>query len=398
VIEWNEWDAVKMGRKTEILGWLASRQEAMVELLGELVNIDSGSYDKAGVDAVGGRVAEFLAGYDIATSVLPVEGFGDTLLARTSAVRREHGRSNYLLLGHRDTVFARGEVARRRFSLSGDRAYGPGVADMKAGLVMNAFILAAFRQFADHVPVVMMMTGDEEIGSQASLAHIAAEARFAKAVFNAEPARVTGNFVTGRKGGFTYRFTVEGKAAHAGVNFTEGASAIGELAHKINALHALTDVAEGITLNVGLVSGGSSTNTVAARAAAELDVRFIDNTQRERLIGQIEAILRNPTVAGTSISFDRQSESLPLAPTPENEHLARCYIEAAQALGLEITGEYTGGCADSGITASAGAPTVCGTGPVGGKAHTEGEYILTATLSERARVVAATIDGLSHGS
>jgi acetylornithine deacetylase/succinyl-diaminopimelate desuccinylase-like protein len=221
------------------------------------------------------------------------------------------------LLGHRDTVFARGEVARRRFSLSGDRAYGPGVADMKAGLVMNAFILAAFRQFADHVPVVMMMTGDEEIGSQASLAHIGAEARFAKAVFNAEPARVTGNFVTGRKGGFTYRFTVEGKAAHAGVNFTEGASAIGELAHKINALHALTDVAEGITLNVGLVSGGSSTNTVAARAAAELDVRFIDNTQRERLIRQIEAILRNPTVAGTSISFDRQSESLPLAPTPE---------------------------------------------------------------------------------
>ena len=165
-------------------------------------------------------------------------------------------------MGHRDTVFDKGEASRRPFRIAADRAYGPGVADMKAGLVMNAIILAAFQRFAPDVPVAVMMTGDEEIGSQASLAHIHEEARFARAVFNAEPARPTGNFVSGRKGGFTYRFDISGRAAHAGVNFTDGVSAISELARKITALDALTDVRSGITLNVGLVSGGSSTNTV----------------------------------------------------------------------------------------------------------------------------------------
>jgi glutamate carboxypeptidase len=383
-----------MNERPDIIEWLASRQDAMTELLGEIVNIDSGSYDKSGVDAVGERLSVFLAEHDLSTNALPVEGFGDTLLAGTTTVRRDGERSNYVLLGHRDTVFTKGEVARRGFHVSADRAYGPGVADMKAGLVMNAFILAAFRRFADHVPVVMMMTGDEEIGSQASVAHIASEARFAKAVFNAEPARANGNIVTRRSGGFTYNFAIKGKGAHAGVNFTHGASAISELAHKINALHALTDVTGGITLNVGLVNGGSSTNTVAAAATAELDVRFNDNCQRDHLIQRIESILQTPVISGTSTTFSRQSESLPLGPTSDNVHLAHSYLETARKLGLELSGERTGGCADSGITANAGAPTICGTGPVGGNAHTEDEYILVATLAERARIVAATIEGL----
>ena len=256
---------------------------------------------------------------------------------------------------------------------------------------MNAFILAAFQKFAPNVPVVVMMTGDEEIGSQASLVHIREEACFARAVFNAEPARPTGNFVSGRKGGFTYRFEIGGKAAHAGVNFTEGVSAIGELAHKITALHALTDVENGITLNVGLVSGGSSTNTVAAKASGEVDVRFVDGEQRGRLIADIEAILARSTVPGAITTFERRSESLPLAPTSENTALSTLYREAAASLGFDVSGEYTGGCADSGIASSAGAPTVCATGPVGGKAHTEDEYILVETLSQRASIVAKSI-------
>ncbi len=378
----------------EILDWIASQQDNMVSLLAELVTIDSGSYDKEGVDAVGIRLTRFFADHGIATDVRPVDVFGDTLLAGTGAVRHDAGRHNILLMGHRDTVFGKGEAARRPFHVSGGRAYGPGVADMKAGLVMNAFILAAFQKFAPDIPVAFLMTGDEEIGSQASLKHIADEARFARAVFNAEPARPTGNFVSGRKGGFTYRFDISGKAAHAGVNFTEGVSAIGELANKITALHGLSDVAAGITLNVGLVSGGSSTNTVAAKASGEVDVRFVDNEQRSRLIADIEAILMHSTVPMATTVFERQSESLPLAPTPENEALSAIYREAAAALGFDIAGEFTGGCADSGIASSAGAPTVCATGPVGGKAHTEDEYIIVETLSQRASIVAASIGRL----
>lgn len=378
-------------RDTEILQWIFSQQDNMVSLLATLVNVDSGSYDKEGVDAVGALLSRFFAGHDLQTTVRPVADFGDTLLVGTAAVRRDAGRHNILLMGHRDTVFGKGEAARRPFGIQGDRAYGPGVADMKAGLVMNAFVLAAFQTFAPEVPLVVMLTGDEEIGSQASLAHIDEEARFARAVFNAEPARPTGNFVTGRKGGFTYRFEIGGKAAHAGVNFTEGASAIGELAHKITALHALTDVPQGITLNVGLASGGSSTNTVAAKASGEVDVRFVNGQQRDRLIADIEAILSRPAVPGTTTTFERKSESLPLAPTPENAALSAIYREAAASIGFEISGEFTGGCADSGIASSAGAPTVCATGPVGGKAHTEEEYILVETLSQRAAIVAASI-------
>jgi glutamate carboxypeptidase len=378
-------------REAEILEWISSQQDNMVSLLSTLVNVDSGSYDKEGVDAVGVLLSRFFADHGIQTRALPVERFGDTLLAGTKAVRRDGGRHNILLMGHRDTVFGKGEAARRPFHIVGDRAYGPGVADMKAGLVMNAFILAAFQKFSPDVPVVVMMTGDEEIGSQASRAHIEEEAGFAGAVFNAEPARPTGNFVSGRKGGFTYRFEIGGKAAHAGVNFTEGVSAISELAHKITALHGLTDVERGITLNVGLVNGGSSTNTVAAKASGEVDVRFVDGEQRGRLITDIEATLAGAIVPGATITFERQSESLPLAPTPDNVVLSALYCGAAAALGFDIVGEYTGGCADSGIASSAGAPTVCATGPVGGKAHTEDEYILVETLSQRASIVAASI-------
>ncbi|KQY21124.1 M20 family metallopeptidase [Rhizobium sp. Root482] len=378
-------------REAEILEWISSQQDNMVSLLSTLVNVDSGSYDKEGVDAVGVLLSRFFADHGIQTRALPVERFGDTLLAGTKAVRRDGGRHNILLMGHRDTVFGKGEAARRPFHIVGDRAYGPGVADMKAGLVMNAFILAAFQKFSPDVPVVVMMTGDEEIGSQASRAHIEEEAGFARAVFNAEPARPTGNFVSGRKGGFTYRFEIGGKAAHAGVNFTEGVSAISELAHKITALHGLTDVERGITLNVGLVNGGSSTNTVAAKASGEVDVRFVDGEQRGRLITDIEAILAGAIVPGATITFERQSESLPLAPTPDNVVLSALYCGAAAALGFDIVGEYTGGCADSGIASSAGAPTVCAAGPVGGKAHTGDEYILVETLSQRASIVAASI-------
>lgn len=374
-----------------ILEWISSQQESMMSLLATLVNTDSGSYDKAGVDAVGMLLSKFFADHGIKTTTLPLEGFGDTLLAGTGAVRRDAGRHNVVLMGHRDTVFSKGETSRRPFHVAASHAYGPGVADMKAGLVTNAFILAAFQRFEPDVPVVVMMTGDEEIGSQASLAHIREEACFARAVFNAEPARPTGNFVSGRKGGFTYRFDINGKAAHAGVNFTDGVSAIGELAHKITGLHALTDVDSGITLNVGLVSGGSSTNTVAAQAIGEVDVRFVDNFQRDRLIAEIEAILVLPTIPRSTTTFVRQSESLPLTPTPENVRLSDLYRQAATSLGFDVYGEYTGGCADSGITDSTGAPTVCGTGPVGGKAHTEDEYILVGTLSERASIVAASI-------
>jgi len=371
--------------------WLAEQQEAMIQLLSQLVNIDSGSYDKDGVDAVGVRLTDFFAEHDIHVTTTPNAHFGDILRAATGDAKEGSGRHNILLMGHRDTVFPKGEAARRPFHISAGRAYGPGVADMKAGLVMNAFIMAAFKRFAPEVPLVALMTGDEEIGSGTSRAVIEHEAKQAIAVFNSEPGRASGNVVTGRKGGFTYRFDITGKAAHSGVNFTDGASAIGELAHKITALHGLTRIEDGITLNVGLVKGGHSVNTTAPDASGEVDVRFITNEQRDELFAKIEAILSSTTTPGTSIKAERKSGFLPLVPTAGSELLTEKYLLSAHEMGLSISGEFTGGCADSGFAASTGAPTICGVGPVGGKAHTVEEYIEVASLSERARVVAKTI-------
>src|SRR5690606_30408183 len=247
-------------REAQITAWLAEQKDAMIALLREVVNIDSGTYDKAGVDAVGARFEQFFAEHGLPTRREPNERFGDAIHIRLDD--RLTNEKPVLLLGHRDTVFSKGEAERRPFRIEGDRAYGPGVADMKAGLVMNAFVLAAFRKFGAPVPVVGLITSDEEIGSPACRPIIERAAKEARAVLNSEPGRPTGNVVTGRKGGVFMRMTIEGRPAHSGGNFEKGISAIGELAHKIIAIHKLTDLAKGTTLNVGIMRGGEAVNMV----------------------------------------------------------------------------------------------------------------------------------------
>src|SRR5215212_7582244 len=238
-----------------VVEWLGAQKGAMLKLLEDIVNIDGGSYDKAGVDAVGVRLRAFLEEQGIACETIENEKFGDALRATVGGP----SNSAVMLMGHRDTVFPKGEPTRRPFKIENGKAYGPGVADMKAGLVMNAFVLAAFHRFGGApAPLVGLFTGDEEIGSPEGRSVIEAEARRARAVFNSEPGRVSGNVVTGRKGGVFMAFRVIGKAAHSGGNFTDGISAIEELARKVQAIHALTDPERGVTLNVGLVSGGQS--------------------------------------------------------------------------------------------------------------------------------------------
>ncbi|HYZ21002.1 MAG TPA: M20/M25/M40 family metallo-hydrolase [Rhodopila sp.] len=250
--------------EAEIAAWLASQHTAMIDLLREMVDIDSGSYNKPGIDAVGDVVRRFLESHGLTVQVIPQSRHGDCLRATISGQDASGNKAgSIMLMGHRDTVFPDGEAARRPFAIRDGIAYGPGVADMKAGLVMNCFILAAFAKFGGApAPLVGLFTGDEEIGSPEGRAVIEAEARKARVVFNSEPGRVSGNVVTGRKGGVFMHFRITGKAAHSGGNFQAGISAIEELARKVQAIHVLTDLDRGITLNVGLVSGGQSVKTV----------------------------------------------------------------------------------------------------------------------------------------
>lgn len=384
-----------MDEAERITGWLAGQQEAMVALLRELVDTDSGSYNKPGIDAVGAAIERFLAGHGIPTERIRQSRHGDCIRATPpfhgEAAGGNAGR-NIVLMGHRDTVFPDGEAARRPFTISGDIATGPGVADMKAGLVMNAFVLAAFHRFGGNpAPLVGLFTGDEEIGSPEGRAVIEAEARQARVVFNAEPGRVSGNVVTGRKGGVFSVMRITGRAAHSGGNFEEGISAIEELARKITAIHALTDLARGITLNVGLVAGGQSVNTVAPWAEGQIDLRYIHPADRDDIMARIAAIVARAEVPGTSAVLEIRGEFLPLNQSPAAKRLFELYVEAARASGFATAGEFTGGCADSGFAAAVGAPTICAVGPVGGKAHSPDEFLRVSSLVPRAQACARAI-------
>ena len=378
------------GHEAKICDWLSQQHQAMLGLLEEVVNIDSGSYDKAGVDRVGDRFIQFYSERGLLTRVEPHETYGDAI-----HIRLDDSLSNekpIVLMGHRDTVFPKGEVARRRFKIEGSRAYGPGVADMKAGLVMNAFVLDAFKRFGGApAPLAGLITSDEEIASPSSRPVIERVARGASAVFNSEPGRPTGNVVTGRKGGIFLRCEVVGRAAHSGGAFEKGISAIGELAHKIVALHAITDLKRGITVNVGLVSGGQSVNTTAPLAEGRIDLRYVKPADRTYALAAMQRIVDTATVPGTTAKLEILGEFAPLTQSEASERIFQAYGAASKALGMTVVGEFSGGCADSGFTAGVGCPTVCAVGPVGGNAHTVEEYLEVTSLVPRAQALALAI-------
>lgn len=373
------------------IDWLGGQQAAMQALLQRIVDIDSGSQQEAGVTAVAEVLSAHLEAAGIAVTLHAVPGYGVCLDAQVpgSASGAPNG-APILLMGHMDTVFPAGTAARRPFRVEGGRAYGPGVADMKSGLVMNVFVAEALARCGGNaLPVRLFFSCDEEIGSPATRERIMDVARGARAVFNAEPGRVSGNLVTGRKGSMVVEFEVEGVAAHAGINHAQGASAIDALARKILALHALTDAGRGITTNVGCVQGGIVPNMVAPHATAQLDVRFTADTDVDALYEQVRAIVEAEAPARTRGRITAMRRTQPMAQTPAT--LLALYQRGARQLGFSVEGEFTGGAADSGLTASVGTPTLCGTGPVGGHAHTEREYCELSTFVPRAQALALAI-------
>jgi glutamate carboxypeptidase len=376
--------------ETRITNWLAEQKTQMLRLLEEVVNIDSGSYDKAGVDAVGARFVEYFKSEGMIVNVERHETYGDAI-----HVRLDDAPTNekpIVLMGHRDTVFPKGEARRRPFRIVDGRAYGPGVADMKGGLVLNAFVLSAFKRFGgNRAPLAGLITSDEETASPACRSVIERVAKDARCVLNSEPGRPSGNVVTGRKGGVFMRMEVLGRAAHSGGNFEKGISAIGEIAHKIVALHALTDLKRGITVNVGLVNGGQSVNTTAPQAEGRIDLRYVHPSDRSYALDAINRIVDTPTVPGTTATLEILGEFLPLTKPAGSEELFATYVEAAASAGLTVAGEFSGGCADSGFTTSVGCPTICATGPVGANAHTPEESMEVETLVPRAQAMALAI-------
>ncbi len=370
-----------------LLEYIDSKEAEMLELLERLVNIDCGSYDKAGVDQVGDILAGRLAALDFDVQRDPQTEFGDHVIGYKPAT----GNRRILFIGHMDTVFPAGTAQKRPFRIEGDRTFGPGVVDMKGGITCLLFALEALKTTAPEIYFQIAMdvvfNSDEEVLSPTSTPIIENRAKKAQAACVFEPARPGGEYVIQRKGVGKYFLTVAGRAAHAGAQPEDGRSAIEELAHKILALHALTDAGTGTNVNVGVIRGGERPNVIADEACAEIDIRVADLQTAQTIDQRIREIAATQTIPDTTCQLSGGLQFPPMLPTEESTRLFETLQTAGRVLGLELRGIATGGGSD-GNHAAQYTPTLDGMGPRGGGAHSDREYIETATLAERAKVTA----------
>ena len=371
----------------ELIDFIDSKEKEMLEFLKKMVNIDCGTYCKEGLNQVGGILADRLSALGFGVERKSQEEYADHIIGH------KPGTDNYriLFIGHMDTVFPAGTAQKRPLRMEGGRAYGPGVSDMKGGITCLIFALEALKAVKpdvyDRITMDVVFNSDEEVLSPSSRLIIENLAKQAHTVCVFEPARPGGEYVIQRKGVGKYIMTVTGRAAHAGAQPEQGRSAIGEMAHKIVALHALTDYTTGTMVNVGVVRGGERSNVIAESAYAEIDVRVPDNEAEALFDQQIRAIAENTTVSDTTCELSGGVTFPPVVPTPKSTRLFEAIQDAGRVLGLELKGIATGGGSD-GNHAAQFAPTLDGMGSQGSMAHSDREFMEVESLTERSKVTA----------
>lgn len=361
--------------------FIYDHSDEMLEMLKKLVNIDSGSYDKEGVDKVGQLLMEHFIKLGFTADVHENEKLGNNIVLRHQDARRP----KFLIVAHMDTVFPKGTVDERPFSMEEGFAYGPGVIDMKASHVMLYYAMKALIEGNEpaYKEVEVIFNSDEEIGTIESRKLIEEKAKDKEYVLVLEPARPSGSFVSSRRGVGQYQLEIKGKSAHSGMNPDDGISAIEEMAHKIIELKTLEDPGNGLNINIGLIEGGTSVNTVAPIAKAGIDVRISTQEQAVEIDEKIQEVCNESTVTGAELTLTGGINRPPMEFTSGVEELVDVVLKEAASLGIEIDHIASGGGSDASFTAAMGIPTIDGMGPVGGKQHTEGEYLVVDTLMER---------------
>ena len=369
-----------------VLDYCRARQDWLLDTTTALARIESPTTDKAAVDACGRELARRLEALGGRVTRLPRDAAGDHLLAEFGC-----GREQVLILGHFDTVWPVGQLERMPILVDGGRLHGPGVYDMKAGLAIGMLAVQAALELdlARARRVTMLLTSDEETGSHSSRQAIEEEGRRSRAVLVLEPALPNGAVKTFRKGVGEFRLDVEGVAAHAGVDPGKGASAIDELARQIVALGALRDEARGVSVNVGLVEGGTRSNVVAERASAVIDLRLPTRADADR----VEAVLRalRPVDVRTRLMLSGAVNRYPFERTEAVARLFALARSLAAEMGLDLAEAGTGGASDGNFTAALGVPTLDGLGAVGDGAHALHEHVVLDLLPQRAALVAGLL-------
>lgn len=381
-----------MSGESQMQEFLQNNQSEMLELLEKLVNIDSGSNSKEGIDEIGSILSKEYRAIGFSVQVIEEEKYGNHLVIQHPMARDP----KVIIVAHMDTVFPNGTVETRPFKVEGNRAYGPGVIDMKASQVsilyaMKALIHTRSNAYRD---VVLVLNSDEEIGSPSSKSLIESKAHGKEYALIMEPARKDGSLVTARRGKGKYTINVKGRAAHSGIEPEKGRSAIEELAHKVIQLHALNDHSRGISVNVGLIEGGSSVNTVSDSAVAHVDIRITEQNQARPIELKLEKICASSDVKGTEVELIGEMNRLPMEKTEQTESLLHVIERVGEKIGLEVKDTATGGGSDASFTAAMGIATVDGMGPVGGNAHSEKEYLEIPSLTQRTELLAKTLVAL----
>ncbi|UOF92092.1 M20 family metallopeptidase [Fodinisporobacter ferrooxydans] len=361
--------------------WSGYFEEQRVTILSELqryVEFESPSHEKEAVDRLGSYIARQFSALGCEVAAIPQTGYGNQL-------RMEYGSGDrqLMILGHFDTVKEIGTLVKEPWKIENGKAFGPGIFDMKAGIVFSYFALKAIVEngLSLNKKLVFFWNTDEEVGSPSSRRWIEEEARKSDYVLVVEPTGPNGAAKTSRKGGGDFIIRAYGKAAHAGNDHAKGINALEELAHHILEIQSWTDYAEGTTLSVGTAHGGTATNVVPEFAEACVDVRISKKSEAERITAQMQNL--QPVLQGAALEIDGEISILPLERTPDSERLFAHAKQQAALEELQLTEANAGGTSDGNFAAAVGTPTLDGLGPVGDGAHASHEHIVIGAIPQR---------------
>jgi len=379
----------------ERLHYLSQRQDRMVQTIRELVEIESPSDNKKAVDAIAAVLASKFEALGGRTELHGSSEFGDNLQVDFGEPFRDRSTKPVLLLGHYDTVYPLGTLANMPCKIAGGHLYGPGVLDMKSGIALILHAIEALIAWHGALPrpVTVFLVSDEEIGSRSSRKITESLAKKSAGVLVLEPAAgLEGAVKTARKGVGEYKLTVKGIAAHAGLDPGKGHSAILELARQISVIAKLNSLSQGLSVNAGVIRGGTRTNVVAAEASAEIDVRIKLAKQATVLDRKLRSL--RPFDKKCKLEIAGGINRLPMERTAGVAALYKKAQAIARQLDWNLDEAAVGGGSDGNFTAGLGIPTLDGMGGVGNGAHALHEFILISELPRRALLLAGMIEGM----
>lgn len=374
----------------KIYDHLKQQQDKMMESLKTIVECESPSKDKALSDILSNKLIEIFQQLTGGKATpIQIKDYGNHVRGEFG-----EGEEQILLVGHYDTVFPAGKIKELPFRVEGNKAYGPGIFDMKGGLIAGIYALKTIKELGIKLDkkVVFLFNSEEEIGSPTSRQYIEEEARKSKYVMVLECAGPNGAVKTMRKGVGMFDLQIKGKAVHSGIDYENGVSAVQELAKQIVYLHGLTDLSKGTTVNVGKIQGGTTYNVVAENASAEIDLRIATHAEAQRVIPQILSV--KPFDTRTKVEMTGGLNRPPFERTEGGAGMYKLAKElAAKYLGFELGEVSTGGASDGNFTSSI-SPTLDGMGAFGEGAHSVTEYIVVDQLPVRSALIALLLANL----